>query len=131
MQQLLNYDARETVYAAYAQQTLQWTRRLSLLWGMRYEETRHAYGHRASFVRSRAQYANVLPSLHITYRSGERSTLRLALTSGLSRPEYTRLLPITTPPSDGLILQGNPDLKATRAQGLICSLRPFPGRLAW
>lgn len=129
VQQLLNYDARETVYAAYAQQTLQWTRRLSLLWGMRYEETRHVYGHRASFVRSRAQYANVLPSLHVTYRTGERSTLRLALTSGLSRPEYTRLLPITTPPSDGLILQGNPDLKATRAQGVDLLFETFPGAL--
>ena len=127
--QLLNYDARETIYAAYAQQTLQWTDRLSTLAGLRYEQTRHAYGHRASFVRSGERYANALPSLHLTYRVGARSALRLALTSGLSRPEYTRLLPITTPPSDGRILQGNPELKATRAHGVDLLFESFPGAL--
>lgn len=129
VQQLLNYDARETVYAAYAQQALQWTDRLSVLAGLRYEQTRHAYGHRASFVRSGERYANALPSLHLTYRTGERSALRMALTSGLSRPEYTRLLPLTTPPSDGLILQGNPELKAMRAHGIDLFFESFPGAL--
>ncbi len=129
MPQLLNYDARETVYAAYGQQVLQWTERVSVLAGVRYEQTRHAYGHRASFVRSSERYANVLPSLHMTYKVGARSALRLALTSALSRPEYTRLLPVTTPPSDGFILQGNPELKATRAHGVDLLFESFPGAL--
>jgi len=129
VQQLLNYDADETIYAAYLMQTLQWTPRLSALYGVRYEETRHAYRHRASFEKSDERYTNYLPSLHLTYQFGEHRHLRLALTSGLSRPEYTRLLPITTPPDDGLILQGNPQLAPTQSQGIDLLYESFPGAL--
>ena len=129
VQQLLNYDAEETIYAAYLMQTLQWTPRLSLVYGARYEETRHAYSHRASFEMSDERYANWLPSLHLKYQLGARSQLRIALTSGLSRPEYTRLLPITTPPDDGLILQGNPQLASTQARGIDLLFESFPNAL--
>lgn len=129
VQQLLNYDAKETIYAAYLMQTVQWTPLLSLVYGARYEETRHAYSHRASFERSDERYANWLPSLHLKYQLGARSQLRLALTSGLSRPEYTRLLPITTPPDDGLILQGNPQLAPTQARGVDLLFESFPNAL--
>ena len=91
---------------------------------MRYEETRHAYGHRP--LCAPAPYANVLPSLHITYRSGERSTLRRR--AAAVAPEYTRS-PITTPPSDGLILQAIPI--CGHAQGVDLLFETFPGRLAW
>jgi TonB-dependent receptor len=129
VQQLLNYDADETIYAAYLMQTAQWTPHFSALYGVRYEEPRHTYKHRASFEKSDERYANFLPSLHRTYRLGERINLRLALTSGLSRPEYTRLLPITTPPDDGFILQGNPQLAPTQAQGIDLLFENFPGTL--
>lgn len=129
VQQLLNYNAEETIYAAYLMQTVQWTPRVALVYGARYEETRHAYSHRASFETSDERYANWLPSLHLKYQLGARSQLRLALTSGLSRPEYTRLLPITTPPDDGLILQGNPQLAPTRARGIDLLFESFPDAL--
>jgi len=116
--QLINYRARERIYAAYLMATRPWTERLVVMAGVRGERTQHAYRHDAGFEESDEAYYNLLPSLHLSYRADAYTHWRLALTSGLARPEYIRLLPIITPPSDGVILQGNPDLVSTKSFGL-------------
>ena len=127
-QQFLNYDAEETVYAAYAMATLHWTPRLTSLFGIRTETTQHAFSHLTQFKKSDEAYHNLLPSLHLTYRFAHRTNLRLALTSGLARPEYTRLLPLTALLDDE-IYQGNPDLLPARSFGVDLMLESFSGPL--
>ena len=124
--QLLNYDVEETVYAGYAMATLNWTPRLTSLSGVRGEITRHDNGHLAYRDTSDGTYYNILPSLHLTYRLTERTNLRLALTSGLARPEYTRLLDISAFTDDDEILKGNPDLVAAKSFGVDLLLESFP-----
>ena len=125
--QLFNYEAQETIYAGYAMTTLNWTSRLSTLVGVRGELTTHAYAHQLSVQESDEGYGNILPSAHLTYRFSKRTNLRLALTTGLARPEYLRLLPVTIPNlSEGEILQGNPDLETTRSYGVDLMFETYP-----
>jgi TonB-dependent receptor len=125
--QLFNYEAQETIYAGYAMTTLNWTSRFSTLVGVRGELTTHAYVHQLSAEESDEGYSNILPSAHLIYRFDERSNLRLALTTGLARPDYLRLLPVTIPNlSDGEILQGNPDLQTTRSYGADLMFETYP-----
>ena len=129
LDQLLNYEVDETVYAGYAMATLNWTPRLTSLLGVRGEITHHDSRH-LDLLAIRRQtdgaYHNILPSLHLTCRLSERTNLRLAATSGLARPEYSFVLPIVTPPDDGEIFKGNPDLASARSYGLDLLLESFP-----
>jgi TonB-dependent receptor len=126
--QFLNYEAAENVYAAYAMTTFNWSSAWTLLTGIRGEFTAHDYSHQTTPESSDDNYYNILPSLHLTRRLGDRANLRLALTSGLARPEYTRLLPWQAL-FDGEILVGNPDLVTTKSYGVDLMLEAFPGTL--
>lgn len=123
--QFFNYEAQETIYATYAMTTLNWSPRLAALLGARTEITTHSYAHQLSVAKSDEAYLNVLPSLHLTYHFDDRTNLRLALTSGLARPEYSRLLPVSVP-VEGELLKGNPDLVATTSFGADLLLETYP-----
>jgi len=118
-----NYDANETVLAAYGMTTLNLTDKLTILAGLRYENTQNKYKTLATTSAnnnpSDASYSNLLPSAHLTYRLNDRMNLRFAYSSGIARPDYVALVPYEFRDDDAReISQGNPDLKPTTSNNL-------------
>lgn len=118
-----NYDANETVLAAYGMTTLNLTDKFTILAGLRYENTQNKYKTLATESvnqgQSDASYSNFLPSAHLTYRLNDRMNLRFAYSSGIARPDYVALVPYEFRDDDAReISQGNPDLKPTTSNNL-------------
>ncbi|MDJ0837731.1 MAG: TonB-dependent receptor [Acidobacteriota bacterium] len=114
-----NYDASEDVTAAYALVDLDVGDKWSVLFGARFEVTQHEYSHQTAPEPSDDSYSNFLPSAHITYHLDPDTNLRLALTTGLSRPEYSALVPRNViDEEDRTIDRGNPELEPTTAEGV-------------
>ncbi len=113
-----NYDATETVIAAYGMTTMNLSDKLSMLAGLRFENTNNDYKTLAiesiSQEASDASYSNLLPSVHFTYRFTDQTNLRLAYSSGIARPNYNSLVPTEFRDDDDReISKGNPDLEPT------------------
>lgn len=118
-----NYDANETVLAAYGMTTLNLTDKFTILAGLRFENTQNKYKtlatESAGHGQSDASYSNLLPSAHLTYRLNDRMNLRLAYSSGIARPDYVALVPYEFRDDDDReISKGNPDLKPTTSNNL-------------
>ncbi|MGI6243926.1 MAG: TonB-dependent receptor [Prevotella sp.] len=115
-----NYDATETVSAVYGMTTLNFTDKLSLLAGLRFEHTNNDYLSLAKESVNKEKvstgYNNFLPSAHLTYKLTKNINLRLAYSSGISRPSYVSLVPFEFIDDEArTISQGNPDLKPTNS----------------
>lgn len=118
-----NYDATETIIAAYGMTTLNFTDKFSLLAGLRFENTNNKYKSLADESvnknESDASYSNILPSAHLTYRFTNNMNLRLAYSSGISRPDYIALVPYEFRDDEAKeISRGNPDLEPTTSNNL-------------
>ena len=118
-----NYDANETVLAAYGMTTLNLTDKFTIVAGLRFENTQNNYKTLAtgSVVQepSDASYSNFLPSAHLTYRFNDRMNLRFAYSSGIARPDYVALVPYEFRDDEGReISRGNPDLNPTTSHNL-------------
>lgn len=135
-----NYDASETIVAAYGMATAR-LRDLTLIGGVRYEHTANTYNWRASLidppssslprlddVKGSKSYDNFFPGVVGTYRLGDQHILRAAITRSISRPDYEDLVPfnqavfVTTwgasaapTDDDDTFESGNPNLKAQTA----------------
>lgn len=124
-----NYDAGETVSAAYLMTQVNVSNRFMLLPGLRIEHTTTDYD---AFIGNLRQdlgrtgtisdttggqkYDEFLPMLHARYKITSRIDVRAAVTKSLSRPDYFNLVPfIRISPSELTIAEGNPDLKHTKA----------------
>ena len=113
-----NYDANETILAAYGMTTLNFTEKFSVLGGLRFENTNNEYKTLATESinqeASDASYSNILPSVHFTYRFTDKTNLRLAYSSGIARPNYNSLVPTVFRDDDAReISKGNPNLEPT------------------
>lgn len=113
-----NYDATETVIAAYGMTTLNITEQFSVLAGLRFENTDNEYKTLAlesvDTGKSDANYSNFLPSVHFTYKFEDNMNLRLAYSTGIARPDYVALVPYEFRDDDDReISKGNPDLDPT------------------
>ena len=118
-----SYKASENVMAGYGMFTFNFGPKFVLLGGARIEHTQNKY--RSLYAASdnldtdkvTSDYTNILPSVHVTYKPTDKINLRLAYSTGLSRPSYLSLVPVEleTEVSDNLIeiSKGNPDLKPT------------------
>lgn len=118
-----NYDANETVLAAYGMTTLNLTEKFMILAGVRFESTQNKYKTLAAesveHGESDASYSNLLPSAHLTYRFNDKMNLRFAYSSGISRPDYVSLVPYEFRDDDAReISKGNPDLHPTTSHNL-------------
>ena len=118
------YDGQEEIAAGYIMGTAQLTDKLSALVGVRLEQTSHEYMDLDGQVGldNDGDYSIVLPSAHLTYRAGNGLQIRAAYSTGLSRPEYTTLIPFENVASgddeEVFISRGNPELDPTIAQSL-------------
>ena len=120
-----NYEATESVYAAYAQTRVNaadW----SMLLGLRYEQTDLSYSGNdvileedgsylsTSITRGENTYRHFFPALHLRYGIGQNTNLRMGLTRSLARPNYYDLVPyVLVDREDEELDLGNADLLPT------------------
>lgn len=119
------FTVEENVAAAYAMATLN-AGSLTLVPGVRFEQT--SLDNSANRLQIQgatvtttpttgsASYLNVFPSLHATYRAGENTIIRAAVTSSLVRPQFQDMVPyVNITVGQPTVSIGNPDLEATTA----------------
>ncbi len=123
-----NYDARETVAAAYARIDARLSDNLDLMGGLRVEHTALRYTGRnyddetdkvTETPPSKSNYINFLPSLILKWEPKKDLIVRIGYNQSLSRPKYSALVPgMHISRSDNEIKIGNSDLKATTSHNL-------------
>lgn len=118
------YDGEEQIVGGYLMNTARLTDQLTSLVGIRVEQTSHEYASLDgdATLDDTGDYTTVLPSAHLTYRLDNGFQVRAAFSTGLSRPEYTQLLPFEDVGSgdddEVFISRGNPELEPTLARSL-------------
>ncbi|QDO93453.1 TonB-dependent receptor [Formosa sediminum] len=121
-----NFDVKENVYAGYVMTDQNITDNFSVLFGVRLEYTDvDATGNEIVFdaegdyagtspVKSKNNYTNILPSLHLKYDVTDNTVLRFAWTNTLARPNYEDIVPFREINNeDEEIVLGNPELDPT------------------
>ena len=108
-----DYAITETYYAAFIQDRLTVTERLSLTPGLRLEhvvdDLRGGVG-----VDKRPDFTDVLPSLPMLYRATDRLAFHAAVARQVNRPKFDEIAPGITPRGPRTFV-GNPDLEPARA----------------
>jgi len=119
-----NFSATETITAGYAQWEKDFTDKLSMVAGVRLENTSLNYTgnivENENTFRGQANlknnYLDVLPSLNFRYAATNNLIWRAAVTSGLARPKYFDLVPyFNVLLSDLELSTGNPNLKPIKS----------------
>ena len=118
------YTASEDIYSGYVMSTQKLGDKLSLLAGLRLEQTQVNYHGFEYFERAETfdevsanqDYISILPGVHLKYTPTSKSVFRLAYTKTISRPNYRDIVPYTKCDiNDMEIFFGNPDIKPTLA----------------
>ena len=124
-----DYNVSEDVSAYYGQVKLVHGKKLSILAGVRVENTSLSYSTPMpeSFIgKSGSQsYMDILPSVHLKYNLKENQNLRLSYFSSVSRPGYFEVTPYQIN-GDYFDEMGNPYLKRTQAKNLDFRYEWFP-----
>ena len=119
-----NYTANEKIYAGYVRWDQNFSENLSLIAGVRMENTQTDYTGNVvedeedlSGTRQiKNDYTNWLPSVALKYTPLQNLVLRAAYSTALARPSYFKLSPyVSIIPDDRDISAGNPNLKASYA----------------
>ncbi|GMN09781.1 TonB-dependent receptor [Croceitalea sp. MTPC9] len=117
-----NFNVEENVWAAYAMTNQKLSDKLSLLAGLRIENTNiTATGNQiedeenvVGEITEESSYTNILPGVHFKYDFSSNTILRLAWTNTLARPNYVDLTPfLDVVNGDDEIFVGNPELDPT------------------
>lgn len=120
----VNFHARETITAGYVRWDQDLTSKLSMIAGVRVENTSIDYTGNvvkeeedlAGQRNIRNSYVNVLPGLTFRYNATDQLVLRAAATTSLARPNYYDLAPyVSSIAGDEQLAAGNPALKAANA----------------
>ncbi len=118
------YTASEDIYSGYVMSTQKLGDKMSLLAGLRAEQTRIEYHGFEYFERAETfdevnasqNYISLLPGVHLKYMPTTKSVFRLAYTKTISRPNYRDIVPYTKCDINDLEISfGNPDIKPTLA----------------
>ncbi|WP_026905177.1 TonB-dependent receptor [Pedobacter glucosidilyticus] len=120
----LNYNAKESITAAYIRYDQDINDKLSFIAGLRLESTNINYT--GNIVEDeedlqgernlKNDYLNILPSLTLKYDIKDNLIVRAAYTTSLARPNYYDLVPyFNSLPSDEELSVGNAALKAATA----------------
>lgn len=121
-----DYQAKEDVLAAYAQNKVDWDN-TTLLFGARVEQTKNsgqAFSYdaetgSATLVDASKNYTKVFPSAHLRHELENGVILKAAYSTGLRRPNFVDLVPYfiveDRSSGNGTLDIGNVDLKPTYA----------------
>jgi TonB-dependent receptor len=126
----LNYDATEKIAAYYLQDNIQFNDNLSILGGLRIENTTQTWKTAqdatiiAGAVGSKT-YTDFLPSIHFKYKLSEKGNLRLSYFSAINRPGFYEYIPFKIEGED-FNLSGNPNLKHATASNFDIRYELFP-----
>ncbi len=116
------YTASEDVYSAYLMSTQKLGNDLSIIVGLRGEQTQIDYHGWEYFeraetfdeVNANTNYLTLLPSAHLKFTPSKKQVYRLAYSKTISRPSYRDIVPYTKCDiKDEEIYFGNPDIKPT------------------
>ncbi len=125
-----NYLVKEDVYAGYTMINQQVSDKLSILAGIRVENTEiETTGNLVVFddegdfdpnasgeIKDDNSYINILPGLHLKYNVTNNTVLRFAWTNTIARPNYIDLVPFrNVVREDEEVSIGNPELSATKS----------------
>ena len=117
-----NFNATENITAGYVMANQQVTPKLSMIAGLRFENTYIEYQGNSVLDEEELQgelensdsYLNILPGLHLKYDATENMILRFAWTNTLARPNYYDLVPFRDQrDEDEELFLGNPELDPT------------------
>lgn len=132
-----NFNASEDVYAGYFMVTQNFSKNISIIAGLRLEQTNleyQGYEYYEEIVeedettgeetivqeedliqteRVKDYYLNIMPGLHAKYTLNKNTNIRFAWTNTISRPNYFDLVPYQEINEDNEISLGNPNLKPT------------------
>jgi len=126
----------ERVTAGYVMTELNLTPKLMILPGVRFEHTDFE-GEGFDFdpdtetlspTTGSKDYENFFPMAHVRYELGERTNLRAAYTTAISRPNFFDLVPFRLRDDDDLEL-GNPDLDPTTSDNFDLMLEHYDRRI--
>ena len=121
-----NFKVKENVIASYVMIDEKLSDKLSLLAGLRLENTNiEATGNQIEgeenilgTITKKSNYTNVLPGVHFKYNASNNTILRFAWTNTLARPNYADLVPsVDVVTDDEEVFLGNPGLNATTSMG--------------
>ena len=142
-----DYDAGETISAAYFMTRFDFGQRIMLLPGFRYEYTQNDYtakwvpsglsgpfGAQGALIDTTGgqSYGEFLPMVHMRVHFTRSMDLRLAVTRSLARPLYSNLSPggqVSYGSNIPHITRGNPNLKHTTAWNYDASLSYYTGAI--
>jgi TonB-dependent receptor len=125
-----SFAASENVGAGFVMLANEWSRTISTVAGVRIENTAVDYQQVATGNRGKGGYADVLPSVHATFRPRDDINVRFGLSTGLARPNFAVLVPIVNVDSAELtIVRGNSDLEATRSKAVDLAIERYDDRL--
>lgn len=119
-----NFTAKETITAGYLQLNQTFSDKLSMVAGVRLENTSLNYTgnivENETSLKGQANlknsYLNVLPSVNFRYQASDNLIWRAALTTGIARPKYYDLVPyFNVLSSDQELSTGNPALKPIKS----------------
>ncbi|MEO6498713.1 MAG: TonB-dependent receptor, partial [Mucilaginibacter sp.] len=123
----INYNAKETITAGYLRWDQDFSSKLSMIAGMRFENT--SINYTGNIVQDEEEitgqrtnsnsYLNILPSLSFKYSADEDLIFRLAATTSIARPNYYDLVPyFDNRIGDEELFLGNENLKAAHSFNL-------------
>lgn len=128
-----NYEAEQSVRAAFAMIDVEIVPRLRLVAGARVESAEQTVTPTGRFVTSepprgaKLDDTDVLPGMNLTYRLGPDMNLRLGLSRTLARPQLRELAPFGFADYAGShLVIGNPTLERSRIQNYDLRWEWFP-----
>ncbi len=127
-----SYNASDRLGAGYAMVTWPLSNSLELIGGARVEHSQVEVASRSTAGEpslATPTFTDVLPSLAVNLKFGERTNLRLSATQTLSRPEYRELSPVLFREVIGFDnVKGNPNLSRALIQNYDLRWELYPSR---
>ncbi len=126
----LSYSATEKILAYYVQATVLIRKRISILGGVRIENTEQGWKTAqdpkiAAGAVGNVIYQDILPSLHLKYIISNKQNLRLSYFSGINRPGFFEYVPYTIR-GDNFDMSGNPNLLHATSNNFDLRYEYFP-----